>query len=81
LEEEEEPAALWLAEEMWLAVKAGVAAWRVVRFMAADPRMVAECFLVGLVRVRLPTKAVLWPCLERSMAAPMGAVTLLRASM
>jgi hypothetical protein len=29
LEEEEEPAALWLAVEMWSAVKAGVAGWRV----------------------------------------------------
>jgi hypothetical protein len=46
---EEEPAALWLAEEMWSAVKAGVAGWRVARLMAVDTRMVAEWFLVGLV--------------------------------
>jgi hypothetical protein len=62
-------------------VKAGVAGWRVARLIAADTRMVAECFLVGLVWVRLPAKAVLQPCPERSMAAPTGVVPLLRASM
>jgi hypothetical protein len=56
-EEEEDSAKLWLADEMWSAMKAGVAGWHVAWFMAMDPRMVAEWFLVGLVWVRLPTKA------------------------
>jgi hypothetical protein len=34
-----------------------------------------------LVRVKLPVKAVLWLCPERSMAAPMSVVSLLKASM
>jgi hypothetical protein len=42
---------------------------------------VAEWFLVRLMWVRLPVKAVLPLCSERLMAAPAGVVSLLRASM
>jgi hypothetical protein len=41
-DEEEETAALLLAEEMWSAVKAGVMWWRVARLIAVDTRMVSE---------------------------------------
>jgi hypothetical protein len=70
-----------LAEEMWSAVKAGVAGWRVARLMAADTHMVAEWLLVELVRVRLSVKAVLRLCPKQSIAAPTSVVPLLKASM
>jgi hypothetical protein len=42
--------------------------------------LVADRFPVGLVRVRMPVKAVLRTQPERSMAAPLGVASLLKAS-